>query len=452
MQVLRNAPTLFLLLLGLWTKGQILFGPPVHYPVSTGPQGIACADMNADGKMDIVVANGGCSCVTLLTGTGTGSFNPGVNIWGTGFIAKQPVCTDVNNDGIPDIVTANNDIFAGISVILGQGAGTFSAPQNLNFNVGFSMLDCGDLNSDGIEDLIVVRDDTTLYQLRGNGLGGFNIHDTVPTPKSTTSVRFVDVDGDGMEDIVTSDYFYSNTASVFQAIGNGTFGVPISHAAGNGAVMAVDGDFDNDGDVDLAVCNTGPSTISILQNVGSGVFSSPIAYAVGWYPLSAVTADFDQDGNLDLATANYLDTSITVMRGLGNCLFGGGTRYKVLTGPFGIKSSDFNGDNLPDLAVSNEGANKISVLLNMKNTAVASATDTYFALVPNPASSVVDIISELKGDEGVVQIHSLEGKLLHQHALVSKLHSIDVAGLAKGVYIVSVKERQRITYQKLIKH
>ncbi len=168
----------------------------------------------------------------------------------------------------------------------------------------------------------------------------------------------------------------SNLLLGVAGLGAGTFGQQTVVAAGSPIGVGdnpqdvVAGDFDNDGNIDLAVLNSRDKTISILIGDGAGGFTATRTYGTGNGPVAIVAGDFDGDGNLDLAVANSSDQTVWIRLGNGNGTFSGSsssyatpTLTKSLTA---LALGDFNGDGILDLIVAgttnNAGAGAVNIL------------------------------------------------------------------------------------------
>jgi hypothetical protein len=230
----------------------------------------------------------------------------------------------------------------------------------------------GDFNGDGRPDLaIMVTQEKAISILLGNGDGTFTQGATIdnvgsapciPYPlnqRSNCSVITGDFNNDGNADLAaTSDF--DNTVIVLLGHGDGTFtpanGSPIT--VGNFPQTVRVGDFNNDGFQDLVVANGNDNTVSILLGNGDGTFTpangSPVA--VGGFPFFLAVADFNGDGSADVAVTNADDSTVSVLLGNGDGTFSqapgspiAGFNYN----PVQIVAADFNGDGKPDLAVAN---------------------------------------------------------------------------------------------------
>ncbi len=177
-----------------------------------------------------------------------------------------------------------------------------------------------------------------------------------------------------------SGYYAAGTVQILLNNGNGTFTAGNSYSTDAGFysdaapyAMAV-GDFTGNGDLDLAVASYdqyyGSGTVEIFLGNGNGAFTAGNEYqgtgnGTGFNPISIAAADFNDNGNLDLAVANYSNNQVDVLTGNGNGAFSTTfAAYSTGTEPRAVAVADFNGDGLPDLAVANYGSNTVSVLLN----------------------------------------------------------------------------------------
>ena len=258
---------------------------------------------------------------------------------------------DFNRDGILDIAATTNvpptDIAQNF-VFLGAGGGAFGAPATFDPSPGcFSagQLKTADINNNGISDLILALGGTA------NGCTG-----------EYMSVQL----GDGM----------------------GGFGAQILTTAGGSLLSFAVGDFNEDGELDLAARSADDDAILILQGQGDGNFTleSEIGTGLGEYPENIVAVDLNGDGHLDLA-ATYAD-GVRVYFGDGTGNFSNPVLYPI-TNPsfFGIASGDFNEDGIPDLAVSDGSQGAVYVLLG--TGAGQFSTPVAFPAGTNPQSEVI---------------------------------------------------------------
>jgi Bacterial Ig-like domain (group 3)/FG-GAP-like repeat len=226
-----------------------------------------------------------------------------------------------------------------------------------------------DFNGDGIPDLAIMASySNAVYILLGNGDGTFRVANGSPingvgnTPcsnqfqASNCSMAVGDFNHDGNADLAeTSDF--DNTVIILMGNGDGTFtqaaGSPI--AVGNFPEAVEIGDFNNDGVLDLAVANANDNTVSILLGNGDGTFTAAALVSTGGFPFYLTVADFNHDGAADMAVSNEADSTVSVLLGNGNGTFTpapGSPIPGFNYNPAQIVAGDFNGDGYPDLAVA----------------------------------------------------------------------------------------------------
>jgi hypothetical protein len=309
-------------------KGNGSFEPAVNYTSGgSEPTGIAMGDLNGDGSLDLVVANnaggGGAGSIAILLGKGDGSFSAPV-LYTAGTRPLGVAVADFNGDGKLDIA-ATNEGGSNVSIFLGKGDGSFSAPVNYVVGLAPFRVMAADFNRDGKIDLAVAnQNDNTLSILLGKGDGTFNSAVNYNAGASPDSIASGDLNGDGNLDLVVSDAGSASGTTVGVLLGNGdgTFKPLVSYAAGNEPTSVVLGDFNIDGKLDIvstdfssgAIGGAGEGTaISLLLGNGDGTFQSPVQYSVGIGPVNVVAADLNGDGSLDLVTANEDSNDVSVL-------------------------------------------------------------------------------------------------------------------------------------------
>jgi hypothetical protein len=317
---------------------------------NSAPFGIAAADVNSDGKLDLLTVNNGNNTAGVLLGNGNGTFQPAAT-FGTGGSSSPTNITvaDVNGDGQPDLLTANASSNT-VGVLLGNGNGTFQAAAT--FGTGGSRpfgIAVADVNGDGKPDLLTANSNSnTAGVLLGNGNGTFQPAATFDTRTSQLnsdpySIAVADVNGDGKPDLLTAN-FNSNTVGVLLGNGNGTF-----------------------------------QAVATYITIGSN-------------PYGIAVADVNGDGQPDVATANLSSDNASVLLGNGNGTFGSAATLSTGgSNPFGIAVADVNGDGKPDLLTANNVSNTVGVRLN--TTAYVPTTLTSL----NPASGPVGTTVTLRG-------------------------------------------------------
>jgi hypothetical protein len=366
-----------------------LFLPAVTY-FSGGnwPESVAVADVNGDGKPDLAVADTLDSTVGVLLGKGDGTFRMRASsVYRSGGLYAQSVSVaDVNGDGRPDLLVAVRCrtpacTTGAAGVLLGNGNGTFRRAARYNSGgLGTWWLAVGDVNSDGKPDLVVANaDSNSVGVLLGNGDGTFNPGVSYDSGGySPRSVAVADVNGDGNSDVLVANlcaqqFQCEGAVGVLLGNGDGTFQPVVAYDPGgenSGSVAAAD--LNGDGRLDLLVVNVcglgcgGNGTVGVLLGNGDGSFQSAVAYDSGGQSARSVAVgDVDGDGKPDLAVANSSSNTVGVLLGNGDGAFQLAETYSSGgSSPEPVTMADVNGDAKPDLLVGNFFSNTVGVLLN----------------------------------------------------------------------------------------
>ena len=215
----------------------------------------------------------------------------------------------------------------------------------------------GDFNGDDKPDLAVVNfRSNTVSILLGNGNGTFQPAVNVAVGSYPASLAVGDLNGDGKLDLAVSNSAeppQPGSVSILLGNGDGTFQPQVEYAVGEQYTSIVMADFNSDGKLDLAVLSPRSSNISILLGKGDGAFLPAVTYEVGGIPQSLAVGDFNGDGKPDLAVGNTgNNTELLILLGTGDGAFDPGMTYSLDTGSQWIAVADFNGDGKLDLAVA----------------------------------------------------------------------------------------------------
>jgi hypothetical protein len=363
--------------------------------VGSFPLGLAPGDFNGDGRTDLAVTNAQSSTVTVLLGNGDGTFQTGAT-YSVGTTPVAIVADDFNGDGRTDLAVVNKSS-GNVSILLGNGDGTFQRQVTYAVGEGPAALVAGDFTGDGRIDLAVTNEITsnsdllsTVSVLLGNGDGTFQRQVTYAVGSFPDAIVAGDFRGDGRTDLAVAND-QSNDISVLLGNGDGTFAPQVTYPVGNQPVALATGDWSGDGRMDLAVANQGDNDVSVLLGNGDGTFRPQVTYPVGSQPEALVAGDFSGDGRTDLAVANGGSNAVSLLRGNGDGTFQPQVIYPVGTQPVSLVTGDFNGDGRADLAAANFNSNSVSVLLGLNGTFAPPG-----ALVTAPQST--PLLADLTGD------------------------------------------------------
>jgi hypothetical protein len=449
-------------------NGNGTFQPQLRFQAGSSPGALVAADFNGDGRPDLAISDRGSGDISVLLGRGDGTFeDQGANSVGNGPLGV--VTADLNHDGHLDVITANyysNDI----SVLLGNGDGTFQAAESFAAGVGPTALVVGDFNGDGRLDVAVAdsgngnADDQGVSILLGNGDGTFRAPVFYAAGSYPSSIVEGDFTGNGVLDLAVANT-YSDDVSILLGNGDGGFQtlppIPLGDLASE-PVSIVAGDFTGDGLFDLAVLNegtdnisilqgngkggfqallppvslddpsavpqamaageftgngvldlavasagsSGPDTVSILLGEGQGVFDllPPISLGMGLNPTSIIAAPLFGSGSVDLAVADQAYGTISLLQGDGQGGFLPPIDLDLGSGeaPNVVATGDFTGDGELDLAIGLQDPNNVAIELNQGDGQFAQPASV--GLVPQNTPLVAD----LNGD-GVADVTIVDG-------------------------------------------
>jgi hypothetical protein len=353
-----------------------------HFPVGTAPGSVEIADLNGDGKLDIIVANEQSNNVTILLGDGKGEFTQAKGSpFPAGHAPSDIAIGDFNRDGKLDLAFANHEE-KHLTVLLGNGQGGFTPAPNSPFAVEVKPhthgVATGDLNGDGNLDLVTDSwGNDQVSVLFGDGKGSFNTSGTfldvgkMPYQR----VRVGDINGDGKSDIITTNLEGDNVTIL---LGNSKGGFKQSTSSpfpcGESPFNFAIGDVNGDGKPDLAIVNSPSSTadrhgkdgLTILLGDGAGGFrmlaGSP--FATGRIPNRVAIGDVNGDGIGDIAVSSPDGNNITLFLMSNKSSVASSSTIAVGGKPKGLAIRDLNADGKADIVITNNGDNTVTVMLS----------------------------------------------------------------------------------------
>jgi hypothetical protein len=330
--------------------------------------GLPCVrDKNCPGSVcafPTVLAGGRCSSSITISCTTRDDCPVGESC------SAAPVAlaaVDVNKDNNLDIVVVNNDASGlWVAVLLGDGEGGFSQPRQINLATGgcgtaqCGAIGVGDFNNDGSVDLAVTsRSTDSVFILRGNGSGNFEVSQTIsedPSGLEPVGIAVGDLNNDQRDDVVVVNNV-SDNVGVFLAQANGTLQAATFadsgtvNSAPNGIALF---DANGDGKLDVAVSNNLSSDVSVLLGDGTGGFGAPRTFVTNQEPLAVAAGDLDGDAIPDLVSLNRDNNTAdaAALLGQGDGVFKGVEDVIAEPNPNAVVAGDIDNDGLPDLIVS----------------------------------------------------------------------------------------------------
>lgn len=349
------------------------FKTAVNLSTDAQPVRLALADFNGDGREDILtLCSGGVSGPDFLTNTSIDlllSTAPGQQdrFWSYSapFGPMVLAVADMNGDGKADLITSGenqNGRAGGVAVYLADGTGGFPAHQ---FSPGGgTKFAVGDLNGDGHPDVVAVAmnnvPEYVLVQL-GNGDGSLSLQGSFALP-GFRSVALVDLDGDGKLDLVAGGGL---EVAVLPGIGDGTFGVQRAFSTGVALTELAIGDIDGDGWSDVLGVSYGGSSLVVLRSDRTAGLLPAESYAVAQGPMAIAIGDFNGDGAPDAATSHQGPWGVgglAMAYGVGDGTFDAGFYVATPRPSWSLAVADMNGDGVADLVAPVRDAWTVDVL------------------------------------------------------------------------------------------
>ncbi len=334
----------------------------------------------------------------VMHGDGAGGFDAPA-VYGSGWHAFAIAAADLNKNGRLDLITADYTTDT-VSIAYNRGRGLFESDRRFPVGSRPETAAIADLNQDGNSDLAVLNvDNNTISLLAGNGDGTFDALTPILLPGKPLAMAAGDVNNDGKSDIVVT-FTRDARAAVYFGTGAGIFAAPrffpiqTDNKQGMPEAQSIAlGDINNNGKLDIVTGNSNTDSVSVLINNGSGNFEAPIVSSVGNYPRNIHLVDTNDNGKLDLVFLSSRDPSSAtdaaeprVVRWFGN---GDGTfdkdthlRFATAAAPRMMAMGDVAGNGRMDAVTVHPGNNSVYVLTGQQNGRFAAATRVYMGYQP----------------------------------------------------------------------
>ena len=456
--------------------GNGTFGAATNFAAGSQPYGIATADFNGDNKLDLAVANIMSANLSILIGNGTGSFAAPVN-YGTAANAREVAVGYFDNDNIIDLAVVA-PISNNVAIFLGIGNGTFNPLSGYSIGGAFIPEDLviDDFNSDGKLDVATANSTgNNCSVLFGDGFGSFNTGIPYPTGTGSYGISSGDFNSDGKSDLCVSNNGNSNV-SVLLNNGNGTFGLATQFGLGVGSAPrnVKVADFNNDGKRDMAISDPGLNKAIVLLGDGAGGFpvqnNFTVSNAVNYLSLG----DFNADGKIDMVVSNQASANNGVL--LNNAptvtlnvfstvcsnwpafaLTGGSPANGTYSG-IGVNGGMF------DPSITGNGTFTINYSYNDMNGCNANAQQTitvdpcvgiqllvnesHINIFPNPSAGKFKLSGDRPFSSGEIIVRDLGGQIIFRSVNLNQ--EFDLGKQAAGMYLVEVRNGDKVMYKKLI--
>jgi gliding motility-associated-like protein len=397
------------------------FEPKVDFATGSTPLGISASDFDGDGKVDVAVGNRVSRTIGLYLNTSSVGQISAATFAAPITLATPPLgdpykirSADIDGDGKIDIVSTVAALGI-ISVYRNTSTvGALSFDGFVNFPAGADPvhLEIMDLDGDGKPEIVIANrfsNTISVYKNTSN-TGGLNASSFAPKVDFTVGIEpylvtIGDLNSDGKPDIVASSSL-SNTISIFQnttatgVINSSSLAAPVVLGTGAFPVGLTLSDMDGDGLTDVVVVNSTPKIVSVLRSIASGTLTSAsfqpsVDFSVGNDPADVIASDFDGDGKVDLVAGNTSAATISLLRNTATPGVIDATSFAnkidLATGtlPAQIRIADIDGDGKPEIVVSNMSSSTFSVLRNVADT--PAPTITSFIPGAGPVGSSVTI-------------------------------------------------------------
>lgn len=336
------------------------------YKVGKNPTTVVTGDFNHDAYIDLMTTNIASDTLSILLGNGDGTFQDQIQL----HVCQEPrslVLGDFNHDLHEDVALACSGGDE-IEILFGHGNGRFTeGPRYPVYRAPVSLAS-DDLNGDRHPDLVVALRNDKVKVFLGDGTGEFTPGAQYEYGDTPTSVTLSDLDGDGKLDlIVTNGGHMSKGVSIWLGNGDGSFRDPKDYPAGRRPLGVTLADFNNDRWSDLLVINGEKDSITTLLGNGNATFRPGRDSGANAGPNCGLARDFNGDHLVDVAIVNLQSSDLSILFGKGDGTFHYPPRnYRTQAGPFAVTlfRATTTGTEEPGLAIADNGSGSVSIFLH----------------------------------------------------------------------------------------
>ena len=346
-------------------RGDLSFGPGIE--VGEDPAGLALADFDGDGRLDLAATDTAAHIVSVRLATGNGWFGATTTL-PFAFVPRYLVADDFNTDGRPDLAAANDQAPNVVKVWLGAGDGSFGPAATYPVGEQVRDLASGDMNGDGRPELLVVsalHQELQLLLNSGNGL--FALQPSVPLAQGPNGMVLADLDEDGTLDVVTSHYLPAGSVQVHLNEGRGGLSPAVPLSGGTIQMGLSCADIDGDGHLDLIGTNKAGVAAATQHGHGDGSFDAPVVLGTDAQAVGTIVGDVDADDVPDVIAWHTWQSPpgvIGLFRGLGAGAFAPEEFFEPHAAPMDVQLGDLNQDGVLDVAAT--GASQVQLLLSRR--------------------------------------------------------------------------------------
>ena len=481
------------------------FTPQTDFISGVRPLHVAIGDLDGDGKPDIAAVNFNSNTVSVFRNTGgTGSVTPtsfGDKVdFTTGTEPYSVAIADMDGDGKADMVVTNNvsntvSVFHNTATRGVIDINSFCRRKDFATGVNPISVAIADMDNDGKADIITANFYSNSISVIRNisPIGGVAFDPRIDLPSGVRPYGLAvgDIDGDGKIDIASTNNIDNNVA-IFRntttggVMSSSSFAPRVNFTTGTQPVSVAIGDIDGDGKPEVMVANMIDRMVSVFHNVSAPgsidatSLEPKVDFVTGVLPYNIAIGDMDGDGKADMVVSNYGNSragtqAVSVFRNtsargaINSSSFAAKIDKAVCGNPRYVAVGDMDGDDKPDMVVASLSTNAILVIKNSPLTGasgrhsagaivkednkenkkiVCSELKCELAVMPNPNSGVFAIkgnVGTADNEKVTVQITDMLGRSVYNEKVVAHNGSfnqqIDLnrGAVASGIYILNLQ-------------